>query len=170
MVDPNKEVTQEHIFHFRDGSQAHSVADLKEVLETMPMDEFNHHVDEFNNDFANWVEFIYKDDGLANDLRKVTSQKQTIEILEIELGKYVGKKETTEIKESVEKKSGLYEDPIKPTTPPQSISMPNGDVHHTISTEAAHHFIVKEFIYGAIAGILVGILLMGMLMTMGIFG
>ncbi len=225
-LDPLDNVAEEHIFHFRDGRQAHNLQDLKEAIEEMPLDEFNHHVDEFNNDFANWIEFVYQNSALANDLRKLTSRKEILNVLNVELGKYLdlrkgalddepvgdavadglkedvdkgtndtvkddvrddvkdavkeeredGAEKSTPNKKAVEEeevapatKKQFAGEPYVPTTPPQTIRTHTGEEVHTISTHAVHAFIVKEFIYGAIAGFIVGLLLMAILMNLGAF-
>ncbi len=234
VINPYDNVAEEHVFHFRDGKKAHNLMDLRNVIEKMPLDEFNHHVDEFNNDFANWVEFVYKNPELANDLRKVTTRREILEILDVELGKYFDSSSDSgrdsskdsssssddfassndgslnssvggdsiaseksdsgsklveasssssdespanssavdfkESSDSVSKtKKLLFEEPYKPSTPPQTIVTPDGELVHTISTQAVHHFIVKEFVYGVITGFILGFLLMAFLLKLGAF-
>jgi hypothetical protein len=140
-MDPNQSVAPEHVFHFRDGKKAHNLNDLKEVLQTQSDDEFNHHVDANNNDYANWVEYVYKDKTLADELRKMMTRTQMLE----KLGENMAEQ--------------LYAKPIKPTTPPQIMEKPDGTLHPTVSTEHVHKFIVKEFLWGALLGLVVGFIL-----------
>jgi hypothetical protein len=172
-MDVRQNVPSEHIFHFRDGDQAHNLQDLRDVINTMPIDEYEHHVDQFNNDFANWVEFVYKDPSLASDLRTVTSQKQAIEVLDAELGRYdqlaaLNNPVAPIISLSNQSKQ-LFEEPVKPTSPPQIIVSHEGELHPSVSTEAVHKFIVKEFLYGLVMGLIIGLVLMAVFMRLGWF-
>ena len=152
--NPYENVPEEHIFHFRDGDQAHNLEDLRNVINDMSDDEFTHHVDPVNNDFANWVEFVYKKPEVAGDMRKVTTQKQTIEVLDAEIGKY-----SSNDMLAPEKPKQRHEDPITPTPPPQTIVTHDGEVEQHVSTVATHRFLVKEFFGGLILGLIAGFLL-----------
>jgi hypothetical protein len=68
-------------FHFRDGASAGSLDALKAKIEGMSYQEFYHHVNVQKNDFASWVRYVLKDERLADDLQKVTSIVETVEIL-----------------------------------------------------------------------------------------
>lgn len=76
MMEPEKQ------FHFRNGTSAGSLDELKRRLEIISYGEFYHHVDHSKNDFANWVRYVLKDTMLADQLQKVTSIVETVEILE----------------------------------------------------------------------------------------
>jgi hypothetical protein len=157
-----KKVKEEHIFHFRDGSKAHTLQDLKKEIADMSDDEFNHHVAEDNNDFANWVEFCHKDQPLAADLRKVDDRKKTLEVLEVELG---GPK--VDIKEEKEEPKEIKEEePIETIKEAKPEKKPAAT--REITTEASHKFIVKEFVFGLITGLILGLVTMGVLMQLGI--
>ena len=70
MADPFKDVPVEHIFHFSDGKKAHNLHALREAIASMDESTYASHVDEQNNDFANWVEFVYKSKPLADESRR----------------------------------------------------------------------------------------------------
>lgn len=159
MTDPTENVAPEHVFHFKDGKKAHNLHDLKDAIRNMDDDTFSHHVDEDNNDFANWVEFVYKNEALAKDLDKVSTRKAMAEVLEAELGAYGGDEPADE---PVEDPNELFSG--KPSQPPQTIDTHDGKQVHTISTQAPHKFIVKEFVWGFIVGILAGIILIASLL------
>lgn len=181
MVDNDKKVAAEHVFHFKDGKKAHNIKDLRNVIDKMQDDIFSHHVDDVNNDFANWIEFVYKKPDLADDLRKVNTQKRMVELLDVELGSYGGESfadepveeeivsmPEKEALEKVEPPKQLHEDPVKLSEVPQTIDDVSGEKVHSISTKAPHTFIIKEFFYGVITGILLGIIIMGVLLRMGV--
>jgi len=76
-----EEVPYEKRFHFGDGTAVKDLAELKGKVETISYDEFYGHVNDEKNDFANWVEHVIGDSGLAERLRKVTSIVETVELL-----------------------------------------------------------------------------------------
>lgn len=167
MNDPIKNVNTEHVFHFEDGKKAHNLKDLRDCIDGMTQSSFSAHVDDANNDFANWVEFVYKKKAVAEDLRKVSSPKESVEILDAELGKYgLPGLEDVPVPDEEKPKPKTAMDRV--TKPPQSITH-NGTTLHTVSTEDTHKFIVKEFIWGLVAGLLAGILLFASMLYFGIF-
>ena len=158
MADPNENVAPEHVFHFKDGKKAHNLKDLRDAIARMDDATFDHHVEDDNNDFANWVEFVYKNDALAKDLKKVSGRKAMLEVLDAELGEYGGKEPEDEpVEDPNEAFSG------KPSEPPQTMETHDGQQVQTVSTQAPHKFIVKEFFWGFLVGLLVGIILIASL-------
>jgi hypothetical protein len=175
VVDPYQVVPVEHIFHFRDGKKAHNIAALRDAIAVMGADEYAHHVDDANNDFANWVEFVYKNKPLADDLRLVSSPKAAVEVLDAELGDFGGEKAADREVEDLEvpKPSGdqkpskqLFEAP-EISKPPQIIKTATGEHVPSISTHAVHHFIIKEWAWGFILGLLLGFVLAASLFHFG---
>ncbi|MBN1274809.1 hypothetical protein JXA12_00745 [Candidatus Woesearchaeota archaeon] len=173
MADPTTNVAPEHVFHFHDGKKAHNLQDLRDAIASANEESFAHHVDDENNDFANWAEFVYKNPELAEDLREAADRKRILEVLDAELGRYGGDEApddpVPEPEEPDHRKPAkqLHEDPFNPTHPPQSIEH-DGEVLHTVSTEAVHHFITKEFVWGLVAGILMGLVIMGVLIQLNL--
>lgn len=68
-------------FHFRDGASVSTVRALKDKIETISYQEFYHHVNAEKNDFANWLQSVLHEEKLAEELRKVTSIVETVEII-----------------------------------------------------------------------------------------
>ncbi len=167
MIDnPYDKVPTEHIFHFVDGKKAHNLKDLYEAIKKMDASKFSHHVDSENNDFANWVEFVYKNSEVAKDLRQVTDKKKILEIIGAQIGKYQAQ---TIVEEKPADKKQLHEEPAKVDGPSQVIKSHDGEHVHTISTEAAHKFVLREFLYGAALGLIVGFILAAILARSGVF-
>jgi hypothetical protein len=75
------DLPHEKQFHFRDGNSAASLNDLKAKIESMSYQEFYHHVNAQKNDFAAWIRHVLRDERLADDLQKVTSIVETVEII-----------------------------------------------------------------------------------------
>ena len=161
MVSPIDDVLPEHVFHFQDGKEAHNLKDLRDVMNELTDEVLAEHLDAENNDFANWIEFVYKNKALADDMRKLSDVKQMIELIDTELGKYGGVQPQDN---PVPQKKSIFSRPITPSHPPQTISVPGEGDFHTVSTEEAHKFIVKELIWGFVFGLIVGVvLIMGLL-------
>ena len=62
---------EEYHFVLQDGRKLESVYELIDELETMHEDLWKHHVNEMKNDFANWIEHVFEDKNLAEDLREM---------------------------------------------------------------------------------------------------
>jgi hypothetical protein len=75
------DIPYEKQFHFRDGESVATVEQLKEKIERVSYQEFYHHVNAQKNDFAAWIRHVHKDERLADDLQKVTSIVETVEII-----------------------------------------------------------------------------------------
>lgn len=75
------ELPIEKQFHFRDGTSAKNLRDLKEKIESLPYNEFYNHVNAEKNDFANWVENVLEQHDLSERMRKVGSIVETVEFL-----------------------------------------------------------------------------------------
>lgn len=71
----------EEQFHFKDGSRIASLDELRDKIERISYDEFYHHVTGSRNDFANWIRYVLKDPQLADQLEKVDSIVETVELL-----------------------------------------------------------------------------------------
>ena len=64
-------------FVLSDGKQLRSLVHLIDELENMPDDVFNHHVNEFKNDFSSWIRNVFKDEVLADELQLVNDRVET---------------------------------------------------------------------------------------------
>jgi hypothetical protein len=76
------DIPYEKQFHFRDGTAAANAEQLNAKIETVSYQEFYHHVNTGKNDFANWLRHVLHEERLADDLQKVSSIVETVEILE----------------------------------------------------------------------------------------
>ena len=67
----NKDAPKENYFVLCDGKQVKNIKELADVMEDIEKHVFDHHVTPDSNDFAKWVEDIFKDVGLAKKLAGV---------------------------------------------------------------------------------------------------
>ena len=68
---------QEFKFYLRDGRELQSVYDLIDSLDTMSDDVFFHHVNPERNDFANWLEGVFEEKTLAEEMRQIRGKLDT---------------------------------------------------------------------------------------------
>ncbi|MFH0978798.1 MAG: DUF5752 family protein [Candidatus Woesearchaeota archaeon] len=61
-------------FLLADGRRLNSLYDLIHALQDMPDDVFRHHVNDERNDFSNWVNDVFEEPELANELRNINSK------------------------------------------------------------------------------------------------
>ncbi|MBW3018969.1 hypothetical protein KY329_02170 [Candidatus Woesearchaeota archaeon] len=67
---------EEKCFILQDGRKLETVYHLIDELETMPEQVFQDHVNEFKNDFANWVEHVFEDKSLAEEMREAQTRME----------------------------------------------------------------------------------------------
>ncbi|RME53636.1 hypothetical protein D6783_01500 [Candidatus Woesearchaeota archaeon] len=72
---------KEKFFHLWSGKDLKSIKELADHIRGISPDEFNHHVNEHKNDFANWVEHCFGEHKLATALRSCTSRTKMYEVL-----------------------------------------------------------------------------------------
>jgi len=65
---------KKYSFSLTDGRQLKSVYELVDELETMTEDMFNHYVTDTENHFANWIEHVFSEKHLADELRSIHSR------------------------------------------------------------------------------------------------
>jgi hypothetical protein len=82
MKDP--EIRPENYFWLKDNRQIKSLEELSKILEDIPLDVFNHHVNDTKNDFANWIRDVFKKKGLSEEIGKKNTAKEIIECLKKE--------------------------------------------------------------------------------------
>lgn len=169
-------IPPEKQFHFRDGTSIGSLDQLKEKLEGISYQEFYHHVNDEKNDFANWVRYVLRDEDLADDLEKVTSIVETVEIIgnylqphpvedtsedlqtkiEDELGVHVPVEDVPTITPNeaaeIEEESDFEEAPEEPE-PARQLD------EHMLTQHDYTRLIVKDFMYGLIFGLIIGLIL-----------
>lgn len=68
---------EEYHFVLEDGRKLASVYELIDELETMTEDQFERHVNEMKNDFANWVEHVFDERTLADEMREIQDRLDT---------------------------------------------------------------------------------------------
>lgn len=68
---------QHYEFYLNDGRKLESVYELIDELETMAEDQFRHHVSDIDNHFANWIEHVFDEKHLAEELRLVKDRIET---------------------------------------------------------------------------------------------
>jgi len=56
---------------------------LSKELGKMTDDTFKHHVNKSKNDFANWIEHVFNEKGLADKIRKIKTQTTTKKTLDV---------------------------------------------------------------------------------------
>lgn len=76
------EIPHEKWFFFAHGRKAKDIEGLKKVLEKIEDSEFNHHVNDQRNDFANWVEHVFGEQGLASKLRTTYNKEDMHNIVD----------------------------------------------------------------------------------------
>jgi predicted metal-dependent HD superfamily phosphohydrolase len=74
-------VPEEYIFWCHDGRILHSMKELGDALNTMTDETYAFHANIEKNDFANWVRDVIKDERLAKDLQKASSQAQAAKLV-----------------------------------------------------------------------------------------
>jgi thioredoxin reductase len=74
-------------FYLKDGKALRSIAELKAALDKMSEDLFNFHVAKDHNHFSNWVRDVFKEEHLADAMKKVHTNSQTAELLQRYLDK-----------------------------------------------------------------------------------
>ncbi|OYT32759.1 hypothetical protein B6U93_00605 [Candidatus Woesearchaeota archaeon ex4484_78] len=68
---------ERHEFILSDGRRLKNIYQLVDELETMTEDVFRQYVNEFKNDFANWIEDVFEDKSLADELRQIEDRLET---------------------------------------------------------------------------------------------
>lgn len=68
---------EEHHFVLQDGRAVKTIYQLVDELETMSEEMFQHHVNEYKNDFANWIEHVFDEKHLADELRYIENRIDT---------------------------------------------------------------------------------------------
>ncbi len=100
-----KKVDSTKAFYTKNGQVIHSVKELLDYIRKITPDEFRHHINEERNDFSNWIEHVFNDKKLADEIRKVKSRYEFVKVLEDALGTKPKGKSTKTSKKSVKKTS-----------------------------------------------------------------
>jgi len=86
------ETPETHQFVLSNGKKINSLFQLADELEQMGDDVFGHHVSAERNDFATWVNDVFNEKFLAEDMRKVWNRLETQRVLLKGLAKELLKK------------------------------------------------------------------------------
>ena len=71
----------EFYFVLNNGQKIKNLFGLVNALDKMPDNIFYHHVNEQRNDFSNWINDIFKQKTLANEISKAKNRLETQVIL-----------------------------------------------------------------------------------------
>jgi len=66
-------------YHFvlKDGKKLKDLKELTESLNNMSEEVFRHHVNDIRNDFSKWINDVFKEKDLANDIKRFHSKIET---------------------------------------------------------------------------------------------
>lgn len=82
--------SQNNFFILNSGEELKSVKELATAFENMHPDVFFHHANENKNDFANWVDDVFKEKELATELSlKHNSKDSQIAVLKHLVEKHI---------------------------------------------------------------------------------
>lgn len=70
-------IPQEKYFFLNDGRSLKDMFELANCLETINEEIFFHHVNDFKNDFSNWIKDVFGNKGLADEIFLIKDPKQT---------------------------------------------------------------------------------------------
>ena len=76
-----EEAPPEHTFKLRNGQEIKTLKELADVLISMDDETFNHHVNQNDNHFANWVKDIFKNNELAEKIRAQSTRGELLNAL-----------------------------------------------------------------------------------------
>lgn len=71
------EAPEEYHFILKDGKKLKNVFELVDSLKDMHEEVFREHVNEVRNDFANWLEDIFNERSLAEELKAIEDRFET---------------------------------------------------------------------------------------------
>tara|TARA_Y100000031_G_C8170321_1_gene361459 strand:+ start:328 stop:714 length:387 start_codon:yes stop_codon:yes gene_type:complete len=91
-------------FHFRDGSNVSTLDELYTHLKTAGNSEFEHHVYQGNNDFANWIAYVLHKEKLADSLQLIDKKEEMLSIIKQDLHSSEQKKRKTSFTQSPKRK------------------------------------------------------------------
>ena len=74
-------VSPENYFRLNNGLVLKDIGELYLAMKKMEGGVYSHHVTPEKNDFANWIEFVFKNKVLAKEVSKSRSQKETESLL-----------------------------------------------------------------------------------------
>ncbi|MEM2915997.1 MAG: hypothetical protein QXT19_01405 [Candidatus Woesearchaeota archaeon] len=94
-------------FVLQDGRKIESLFQLIDELETMAEETFKSHVNEWKNDFANWIRDVFEAPSLAEEIQKIRdrieTQRAIMKHLLREVAQLASKEHREEVKKEIEK-------------------------------------------------------------------
>ena len=78
LVDTGREASDENYFWVLNGPALRSISDLCEAIPEMTDEQFYHHTKRNGSDFANWIEDIFQEEGLAKKIRRLKTRKSIV--------------------------------------------------------------------------------------------
>ncbi|MBN1377549.1 hypothetical protein JW949_04440 [Candidatus Woesearchaeota archaeon] len=161
-----KNVAQGHEFIFCNNEKAHNLDEFKKIVENLEENEFQHHVNDERNDFANWITWALGNETLGNEVNELKTKEEIIESLNnaIQKKKQDKIKEKTEDNEQKQKEELIKEkDNSEKEIKPEIKNKPAKVIKNLINKEKektkAKEFLIIEFVIGLIAGLVIGIIL-----------
>lgn len=183
-----KIISKDKWFYFTHGKHSSSIHELKEVVEEMKESDYAHHVNKHKSDFADWVEHVFKENELAQQMRATHNKKQLLKVLKDFLRpKHKIKTIKTQTEEPVQ--------PVQPVSKQKTERELSENQIHQIVEEARNkleediyqselsainrlggsyskyqhnHFVVKEFVYGFVLGLIFGLIMLGIIIRLGL--
>jgi len=70
------EVAPERYFVLCDGRQVKNYKELADILQTINDDMFSYHVNDTKNDFANWINDVFKEEDLAKKIHAIHNRME----------------------------------------------------------------------------------------------
>ena len=65
-------------FILKNGQPLKSIRELLDALDAIDQETFFHHVNKEKNDFANWLQHVFHEEGLADEIRQAKSRKEIL--------------------------------------------------------------------------------------------
>lgn len=75
-------LTEQEAFKLKNGEVLWSLQDLKKKLNEIPDEVFTFHISNSKNDFSNWIQGVFRNEELAQAVRKIKTKKTLIKKLE----------------------------------------------------------------------------------------
>lgn len=75
-------------FWIKDGPILKDLVELRDALYNITKDQFEYHVSETKNDFAEWVKYVLNEDRVSSVIRKSKTAKSLLSAIEKSLQKY----------------------------------------------------------------------------------
>ena len=170
------DIAPEQYFYARNEAIITNLSELKESLDKMDDDTFNHHVTDDRNDFSEWIKHVVGDKKLAkeftkaksrNDASKIiqkkiqkTKKKETaVEAVEKEIHpKKAKKKSHTEIDVTLEKFDEIIQREKEIEKKEEKIKEVEERIEKQLKQPTDKKFFSKEFIQGVAVGVLLAVI------------